>query len=412
MKNRRSSLPRRFLKGLMFFTILAISGVGALFAGLWVEHGTEVTLPQPTGLFPIGRTILDWTDDKTVDSLAPVANTKRELLVWIWYPAARSSFKTSDYIPAPLRSEVEHDRGVLLGKFLTRDLAKVRTHSFENAGVSTQQLSYPVVIIRAGASAEVWNYSTLAEELTSHGYIVVGFDAPYRTSVVVFPDGRVIRRLSANNPEFCLGQGSAEQERCVDRILTAWTSDSSFVLNRLEKLNLADPSGKFTGHLDMTRVGVFGHSLGGATALQFCQQDARCKAGIDVDGAPHGSVIQAGIHQPFMFLLSDHSRENDPESRQIMANIQAIYSRLPENARFRLVIRGANHFTFSDDGALLKSHLLRFVLGAFGKLKIDGDRQLAITSYCLRSFFDTDLKGKNGTPNFPSPQYPEIQPVP
>ena len=33
-------------------------------------------------------------------------------------------------------------------------------------------------------------------------------------------------------------------------------------------------SGKFTGRLDMTLVGVFGHSFGGAQAAQFCSQDS------------------------------------------------------------------------------------------------------------------------------------------
>jgi hypothetical protein len=35
--------------------------------------------------------------------------------------------------------------------------------------------------MRGGASAPVANYSTLAEDLASHGFVVVGFDAPYRT---------------------------------------------------------------------------------------------------------------------------------------------------------------------------------------------------------------------------------------
>ena len=83
-----------------------------------------------------------------------------------------------------------------------------------------------------------------------------------------------------------------------------------FALDQLERLNTSDPSGRFLGRLDMQRVGVFGHSLGGATALQFCHDDSRCKAGIDVDGAPLGNVIAEGVTQPFMFLLSDHSGES------------------------------------------------------------------------------------------------------
>jgi len=108
----------------------------------------------------------------------------------------------------------------------------------------------------------------------------------------------------------------------------------------------------------MTRVGVFGHSFGGAAAALFCHEDSRCKAGIDLDGAPHGSVIQAGIDRPFMFLLSDHSHESDPEGSQIGANIHSIYDRLPPDGRAFIEIRGANHFLFSDDGALLKSHIV------------------------------------------------------
>jgi hypothetical protein len=60
-----------------------------------------------------------------------------------------------------------------------------------------------------------------------------------------------------------------------------------------------------------------------------------------------------------------------------MANIQSIYDRLPADGRLCIAIRGANHFLFSDDGALLKSHI---VLGTLGIVGIDGRRQLAVTT--------------------------------
>jgi dienelactone hydrolase len=300
---------------------------------------------------------------------------------------------------------------VLLTQFLTRDRSKVHTHSLRDADLSPQQRSYPVVIMRAGASLEVWNYSALAEDLASHGYVVVGFDAPYRTFTVVFPDGRVMGRTPENNPELCLERTGQEQARCVNNLLTAWTADAAFVLNRLEQLNTSDPSGKFSGRLDMTRVGVFGHSFGGAQAAQFCSQDSRCKAGIDVDGSLHGSVLQAGIHQPFMFLLSGQGDfSSDAEIRQIKADIQSVYDRLPADGRLRIVIRGANHFLFSDDGALLKSHMVLRTLRMLGILGIDGRRQLAVTAYCVHSFFDAYLKKAGPSQlKIPSALYPEIQ---
>ncbi|HLN03488.1 MAG TPA: hypothetical protein VK335_29625 [Bryobacteraceae bacterium] len=405
----KTRLSHRIFKALAILAILGVLGVGVLLASLWLEHRTATTLPAPTGPLAVGRAIYDWVDDKGLDVLAPAPGTKRELLVWVWYPAVagQSGAVVDDYLPASLRAPAGGG-APLIFRLLTRDLSKVHAHSLRNADVSPQQPSYPVVIMRAGASAPVMNYSTLAEDLASHGYVVVGFDAPYRTIEVVFPDGRVIARRPENNPELFSGE---ELEHLASKLLAAWTGDIAFVLDRLERLNASDATGKFTGRLDLTRVGVFGHSFGGATAAQFCSQDSRCKAGIDVDGSLHGSVIQAGIHKPFMFLLSGNGDfSSDAEVRQIGADIQAVYERLPPDSRLRITIRGANHFTFSDDGALLKSHIVMGVLRVFGMLGIDGPRQLAVTAYCVHSFFDTYLKEPGVSRlQISSPLYGEIQ---
>ena len=223
----RRPLARRMFRG---FALLAASGVvvaAALLGSLWLERRSELTLPTPTGPFAVGRAVYDWKDDAHVDALAPVPGTRRELLVWIWYPsAAGPSAAIDDYVPAWMRAAVELPPG-LLG-FLTRDLSKVHGHSARDADLSPRPRSFPVVIMRAGASALVVSYSTLAEDLASHGYVVVGFDAPYRTFDVAFPDGRVMSRPPENDPELCEDQPPARQARCVSRFLTAWTADVAF----------------------------------------------------------------------------------------------------------------------------------------------------------------------------------------
>jgi hypothetical protein len=222
MKQRRQAC--RMFKGFAVLAMLGALGVVTLLMSLWLEHRTEITLPTPTGAFAVGRALYDWADEETLDTLAPGPGIKRELLVWIWYPAvAGPSATIDDYLPAPMRTVVERETGVLLTQFLTRDLSKVHKHSLRNPDLSPQQRSYPVVIMRAGASLEVWNYSGLAEDLASHGYVVVGFDAPYRTGLVVFPDGRVISRRPENNPELFSGE---ELTRLTDKLLAAWTAHS------------------------------------------------------------------------------------------------------------------------------------------------------------------------------------------
>src|SRR5262249_13491207 len=158
--------------------------------------------PVPTGPSAVGRTFMDWTEARALDPLVPGA--KRELLVWIWYPAAGTPGALGDfYVPQSLRARlptgapsfslIQEVAGRFL-RLLTRHTDSVRSYTTADADVSRQAQASPVVLMRAGASAGVLNYSTLAEDLASHGYVVVGFDAPYRTGGVVFPDGRVIER--------------------------------------------------------------------------------------------------------------------------------------------------------------------------------------------------------------------------
>ena len=408
---------KRAINVLAALVVLAIVGLAALFALLWRDHRTATTLPEPTGHFAVGRTTYTWMNDAERDELAPSPGTKREVVVWMWYPAATSATTgaaisattgaaRAEYLPGPWRLADAQHSGILMSQFLTRDLSLVQAHSLADADVSPEQRSYPVVIMRAGGGALTTDFTTLAEDLASHGYIVVGFDAPYRTIVVVLPDNHVVTRPPANDPE---SLPADQLDRLANKLLPIWTGDTKFVVSQLERFNAPDPSGKFTGRLDMQRIGMFGHSFGGAQALQFCHDDPRCKAGIDIDGAPYGSVVQDGLKQPFMFMLSDHSREmSDPASKNIGAKIQSIYDRLP-NGRFFVTIRGANHFSFSDQ-MLLKSHYLVGLLHMLGISRLDGRRGLAITTDYVHTFFDVYLKGAPAASlDRPAQLYPEVQ---
>jgi dienelactone hydrolase len=395
-------LWRFLLRGTLVAVVAGSIGAVALVTYTWWERTRDLVLPAPSGPLPVGRTIVDWVDPHRTDPLAPTQDTRPELLAWIWYPSSRAG--TADFLPADMRTG--WTQSGTLG-WLTHDLSRVHTHSADDADIRPASGSYPVAILRGGASAGVVNYTTMAEDLASHGYVVVGLDAPYRTNVVVFPDGRVVHRRPENNPELCDGP---TKRQCFERLLAAWVSDIGFAIDRLSALNAADPSGRFTGRIDLTRIGVFGHSFGGSQAAQFCHDDPRCKAGIDIDGIPLGTVIHEGMRQPFLFVFSAQIHATDPESRAVQADIQSLYDHLPVHARARVAVRGSFHFTFSDDGALLKSGVIQGLLRTIGLLRIAGPRQLAVTAYCVRTFFDTYVRdASTAVPVLTSPEYPEVE---
>lgn len=405
---RSPTFFRRLIKGFAILITLVALGVAVLLALLWREHRTEIALPAPTGHFAVGRTSYSWVNGAQVDDLAPSPGAKREVLAWIWYPSAGGPIAPAEYLPSPWHEPRARSSGVLLSQFLTRDPSAVHVNSSSNPAISPEQNSYPVVLMRPGGSALTTDFTTLAEDLASHGYVVVGFDAPYRSGVVVFPDGRIALRSPAANTDDLDASGG--QEHFVKTILPMWSGDAQFVADQLDRLNTADPSGRFKGRLDMRRLGIFGHSFGGATALQFCHDDSRCKAGIDLDGEPLGNMIKDGVTQPFLFLLSDHGDLSAPEPHKVIGDLESIYDRLP-NGRSLLFIHGANHFSFSDQ-ILLKS---QYLIGTLQHLKggLDPRRGLRITTDYVHTFFDVYLKGAPASllDNLLR-LYPEVQAVP
>ncbi|HMF92756.1 MAG TPA: hypothetical protein VKE96_00600 [Vicinamibacterales bacterium] len=370
-----------------------LGGVAILIGMVRWEHGAELTLPRPTGRFAIGRATFVWTNDALTDDLAPAPGTKRTVFVWMWYPAASAGrAAAAPYLPAAWRQAQTDSLGTLMREYLNRDPTRILTNSVIDPPVSPEQPSYPVVIMRSGGGALTVDFTTLAEDLASHGYFVVGFDAPYRSGFVVFPDGRVVKRASANNPE-TMSYDSARQ--LAHRLLPMWITDTAFVVDQLERLNASDPSGRFTGRLAIARLGMFGHSFGGATALQFCHDDRRCIAGADIDGMPFGSVIREGAAQPFLFLLSDHRREAATvEGREVISDIHSVYDHLG-SSRHVVMIRGANHFTFSDQMVVKNSLFIRaFLLVTGGPSALRG---LAIARAYLHTFFDVYLNARPPT---------------
>jgi hypothetical protein len=244
MARKVNHIVKRVAKAVGVLALIAVAGLAVLLAALWVDHGRSTPLPAPSGPYKVGRTTYIWRDETRVNPYAPVAGSRQDLAVWIWYPAApTSSTQKSEYLPGYWIRALEQHEGFILARLLSRDLTRVGTHSWTDAEVSSEQAMYPVIILRAGGGALSSDYTTLAEDLASHGYIVVSLDAPYRTVITAFPDGRVATRASGGDFDRMLP--SSATQHLATQLMSVWIADLKFVLDQLLELNANDPTGRY-----------------------------------------------------------------------------------------------------------------------------------------------------------------------
>src|SRR6185436_3554716 len=129
------------------------------------------TLPAPTGPFAVGRRSFAWRDTTRADPLAPDSTAKRELFAWVWYPAARGAARVAPYLPpAWIDALVRAPR--------TQRLDRVHSHALDAPPLANAPAEFPVLIFSPGLGNLPTNYTSLLEDVASHGYVVVAVAHP------------------------------------------------------------------------------------------------------------------------------------------------------------------------------------------------------------------------------------------
>ncbi|MEO8397052.1 MAG: hypothetical protein ABI700_28920 [Chloroflexota bacterium] len=272
-------------------------------------------------------------------------------------------------------------------------LLNITTHTYENQPVASGK--FPLLIFSPGFGGVADFYTSLVEEVASHGYIVAALAHPYSLGLVEFPDGRII---AATDLVTQLNEANREKTAAI------WAGDAEFALDTLEKLNGSDPL--LAGHLDLDHMGAFGHSFGGATAAEIAHDDPRVLAAINMDGTMFGDAAKSGLTKPFMMMQSDMSTDNPSDeelvaqgtTRQQYDQATADYNRSVEialqNAQpgFDFVLKASQHNTYATDIlAVAKKYGTLLPAGLLGT--IDPDHAYNLIRTYVVAFFDQQLKG-------------------
>jgi dienelactone hydrolase len=272
----------------------------AVLACFLLPHlaAAQPAFPDLKGPYNVGRIDLDVLDANRAEVFTEASDDKRRLLVTLYYPAE---------VP----KGVEHD--AYTPPYLTTQLPLTEEQqawtSSGYADVPVRDGSYPVLLFSPGFGNMTFLYSSLLYNLASEGYVVAALWHPYGTSLTAFPDGTVIMRNEAGSPQG--GATREEQLKELERVGSVWSADMRFVADQLQTWNATHPL--LQGHLDMHRLGAFGHSLGGAASVQAAYEDERFLAAIDMDGTMFGEAERKGSRVPLLFLKSDPPSPSDEQ---------------------------------------------------------------------------------------------------
>lgn len=275
----------------------------------------------------------------------------------------------------------------------------------------SEQGKYPLVVFSHGAFGVIEsNYSTYME-LASHGYVVASIGHPYHAMYVedvngktTFVDMDFMKQVLGDN-----GADTAEAEKKVYEFSLEWmelrTADMNFVLDTILENAMTDTEGLFS-LINVEKIGLFGHSMGGATAVQLGRERNDIDAVIDLEGTMAGEYVgfENGFEiyneEPYPIPLLDVN------SKSVREQIDATEAQYPDweyvndyvgrnAADYREVIfNGAGHLNFTDLPIISP-----VLAGLLGVGEVDAKECMENVNKVILTFFNYYLKNVGSIEN-------------
>jgi dienelactone hydrolase len=343
----------------------------------------KIQLPRPTGSYNVG------TSTHFLKDMSRHHNDEkgRPLLVRIYYPSVKMQKEYPPYLADTMHLYKEK----LARTYKKEDLEyldEIRDWAMPDAPIRATNSPFPVLFFSPGFLMAAQLYSSLIEEMASQGYVVVAINHTDACWPVRFPNGSSpvilpeLANIFSNKERSCMQTFDMTQE--------TWIKDVGFVLAWLQNQPL-------TAFLDLSRMGIFGHSFGGSTAIEAARQYKAFKAVVSLDGSLFGQNWDKLFETPSLFVAAEKVTTYEEalnagltieQFDNILArNSKKVFDQLKDNS-FYVTIKNADHATFVDS-KLIKSPLFKSVLNPL--------RGIQITRALLVDFFDHYLRDKKMT---------------
>ncbi|MEU4115740.1 alpha/beta hydrolase [Kitasatospora sp. NPDC028055] len=341
----------------------ATAAVTAVSSNPAAFHGE---LPRPTGRYEAGEEVLHLTDQGRTDPWVPSAGP-RQLAVSMFYPARQGTGEPAPYM-TPGEAQGFLATRVPAGTGLTaQDLVDVDTHAYTGAKAAGGK--FPLVVLSPGFENPRATLTGLATDLAGHGYVVALVGHTYEDSGETLADG--------STPGCALCDSGAP-----DSLPDSRAKDVSFVLDQLTGQH---PAWRLSHLIDRDRIGMAGHSIGGASTLNAMAEDQRILAGVNMDGTFWPPIPTDKLDGRSFLLLgkdSDHSSNGgDTSWGQTWAGWKGY--------KPWLTVAGTNHASFTDVTLLAAEIGMPLPPGT----TTSPERGMQLTREYVGAFFDRTLKG-------------------
>ena len=334
-------------------------------------------LPEPTGTFNVGTKIFEWIDTSRDEWFTIDSTDFRRLVVQAWYPTAEIDDKKYSYLDFPDKRIKPIAKRISLSPHLLKHVSDVKTNSILNASIIDSENPYPLILFSHGLGGMRMQNTIQMEELASRGYFVVSVDHTFDANITVFLDGTTAEFNSY------LDDNATEEEFWRVRLpqIETRANDILFLIDRIsKKKNNNDDLFKL---IDLSRIGVIGHSFGGATVIVASYNDSRIDACINLDGWMEPvipEIIQSGLKIPFLYI-------GQKEWHDTPLNHIKLDSLIMSSNGKKEIIDGAKHFDYSDTPHLNKVASKFDISG-----DIDMDKFRMKINSDIVSFFNKNVK--------------------
>lgn len=282
-------------------------------------------LPQPTGPQHVGTMVLDLVDENRVEHYGNSQSPHRKIKIQIWYPS--TSIDHGEKVPwiydgVPTVSALA--KSMNLPKFTLNHTLTIDSNSYLEPPVSTEQSAYPIVLLSHGWTGTRNLHTDMAENLASHGIVVIGIEHAYGSIATVLENGEVFLLDASALPN---RQAATFLEK-ASVLVETYAMDIAFVLDQLPGIQTGMLETPIKGHLALEKIGLLGHSTGGGAGVKIAITDNRVNAlfGLDAWVEPLAiETLEKGLPFSSVFFRSAHW-EKGPNNENLYALSQSSLS--------------------------------------------------------------------------------------